>query len=108
MVWAFALAGALGFALGLRFRIAAVIAASPLALVGGALTAVLVGSSLSTVVVASFGIMATLQAGYLASLLLGCALSRVAGWLRRDGQQQDLGSAHVARKAGRRVLQAVF
>jgi hypothetical protein len=76
VLWAFASCGAIGLFLGLRFRAPAVIAASAIILVGGAVVAPLIGLSLWAALAAPLGAMCALQSGYIVGLMLWCAISR--------------------------------
>ena len=70
MLEALVLAGGLGFLLGLRYRVPAVVPASALAAVMGPAVAYVAGAELWVVLIASVGAVVALQCGYLGGLLL--------------------------------------
>jgi hypothetical protein len=82
VLWAFAACGVVGLFLGLRFRAPAVIAASAIILVGGAVLAPLIGLPLWTALAAPLGAMCALQSGYIVGLMLWCGISRARPQLR--------------------------
>jgi len=75
VLWAFTIAGMIGLVLGLRYRMPAIVAASGLVLVGGIAVAPLTGLPLWTALAAPFGALCALQSGYIAGLMLSCAMS---------------------------------
>ncbi len=70
MLEALVLAGGLGFLLGLRYRVPAVVPASAVAAALGPVVAYLAGAGWWFVLAASAGAVVALQFGYLAGLLL--------------------------------------
>jgi hypothetical protein len=70
MLEALVLAGGLGFLLGLRYRVPAVVPASAVAVVMGPVVAYVAGAELWLVLIASVGAVVALQCGYLGGLLL--------------------------------------
>jgi hypothetical protein len=70
MLEALALAGGLGFLLGLRYRVTAVVPASAAAAMVTSGIGYLGGSELWVVLLAAFGSVVILQLGYLGGLLL--------------------------------------
>jgi hypothetical protein len=70
MLEALVLAGGLGFLLGLRYRVPAVVPASAVAAVLGPVVAYLAGAEPWAIFIASVGAVVALQCGYLAGLLL--------------------------------------
>ena len=87
MLEALALAGGLGFLLGLRYRVPAVVPASAAAALMGPAVAYVSGSELWVVLVASAGAVVALQCGYLGGLLLTFSATRA-----KPGHDHDLGS----------------
>jgi hypothetical protein len=88
MLEALVLAGGLGFLLGLRFRVPAVVPASAVAAVMGPLVAHLASAGVWAVVGASVGAVVALQCGYLGGLLLSFLTARRA----KPDHHRDLGS----------------
>jgi hypothetical protein len=86
MLEALALAGGLGFLLGLRYRVTAVVPASAAAAMLTTGTGYLGGFELWVVVLAAFGSVVALQLGYLAGLLLSFFTAS------RANSDHDLGS----------------
>ena len=91
VLWAVAAAGIVGLVLGLRFRIAAVLAASVLVLIGGVVAVPLTGLSAWTVLGIDLCALCALQGGYLAGLLLWCAGTRVGRLMPRIATRADVG-----------------
>jgi hypothetical protein len=71
--------GALGVLLGLRYRVTAVLVASPVVAIAGAAVAIATGSSAFVAVALSWGAIGVLQGGYLAGLLIAYAVCRLRG-----------------------------
>ena len=70
MIWLLAGAGVVGLLLGLRFRIAPVVAASALIFAGTLIAIPVVGLSPWITLAAGFGALCTLQGGYLVGLVI--------------------------------------
>jgi hypothetical protein len=87
MLEALVLAGGLGFLLGLRYRVHAVVPASAAAAVLGPVVAYLAGAELWAILVASVGAVVVLQCGYLGGLLLTFRATRT-----KPDHDHDLGS----------------
>jgi hypothetical protein len=87
MLEALVLAGGLGFLLGLRYRVPAVVPASALAAVMGPAVAYVTGAELWVVLIASVGAVVALQCGYLGGLLLTFSATRA-----KPDHHHDLGS----------------
>jgi hypothetical protein len=69
MVWVFVAAGGAGFLLGLRFKVSALAVASGLTLLACIPFALFADMGLLSVVFVTFGLLATLQVGYLGAVL---------------------------------------
>jgi hypothetical protein len=87
MLEALVLAGGLGFLLGLRYRVPAVVPASAMAAVMGPAAAYIAGAELWVVLVASVGAVVVLQLGYLGGMLLTFSATRA-----KPDHNHDLGS----------------
>jgi len=89
MLEALVLAGGLGFLLGLRYRVTAVVPASAAAAVLAPCIAYLGGAELWAVLLAAFGAVVALQLGYLGGLLLSFFTAPRA----KPNHHHDLGSS---------------
>jgi hypothetical protein len=87
MLEALVLAGGLGFLLGMRYRVPAVVPASAMAAVMGPAAAYIAGAELWVVLVASVGAVVVLQLGYLGGMLLTFSATRA-----KPDHNHDLGS----------------
>jgi hypothetical protein len=76
MLEALVLAAGLGFLIGLRYRVPAVVVASAVAVVLGPVIAHFTGASFWTVMVTPLAALVALQCGYLGGLLLTFGVSR--------------------------------
>jgi hypothetical protein len=83
MLGTLATAGGIGFLLGLRYQVPAVLLASMPVAVAAVAAAVLKGASALGVLASSVGAVAVLQCGYVGGLLVAYAVSRA--WQRRGG-----------------------
>jgi hypothetical protein len=92
MLAGYVTAATLGVLLGLRYRVAAAIAASALVLAAGTAVAMLGGWPVSTALLAALGAAGVLQCGYLAGLLLGAAAARFRPAPPNAGPQPDAGA----------------
>jgi hypothetical protein len=82
------LAGGLGFLLGLRYWVPAVVPASALAAVMGPAVAYVAGAEVWVILIASVGAVVALQLGYLGALLVTFSATRA-----KPDHNHDLGSS---------------
>lgn len=82
MLEEYAAAAGLGLLLGLRYRVAAVVAMSAALVVAVTAIGPFAGRSLWAALAAAFVAAFALQLGYLGGLLLMCAASRARSWPR--------------------------
>jgi hypothetical protein len=94
MLWLFAGGGLAGLLLGWWFRVPALIDVSAFAAVISMVTATHMGLGLLYAAGLTFALLGALQIGYLAGLMLSCALARVKfrlaeRYLRPSGQESS-------------------
>ena len=80
LLWALVIAGGTGLLLGLWLRVPAVLAASAATVVACTVLLPIANWSLLTAILFGFGLSTALQFGYLAGLMLSCALSQAGSW----------------------------
>ena len=80
LLWALAIAGGTGLLLGLWLRVPAVLAASAATVAACTILLPFANWSLLTAILLGFGLSIALQFGYLAGLMLWCALSQAGSW----------------------------
>jgi hypothetical protein len=96
MMWLFAIGGLAGLLLGFWFRAPALIAASGIAAVIGPAAAIRMGLEFLPAVGLTFALLAVLQVGYIAGLMLSCARSRTKFLLaQRDLLSSGRRSDHI-------------
>ena len=76
MIWVFVAAGGAGFLLGLRYKVTALVAVSGLTFLVCAPFALLAEMGSQSVLLITFGLLGTLQVGYLGGVVLAGAWAR--------------------------------
>jgi hypothetical protein len=100
MLEALITAAGLGFLLGLRYRIPAVVAASAAVAVATLTLALFRGAPLWVVLIAPMGAIVALQGGYLIALVLTHTTFRAGSWEGAEGEEdREPTQQHARRQA---------
>jgi hypothetical protein len=103
MLEALITAAGLGFLLGLRYRIPAVVAASAVVAAATFTLALMRGAPLWVVLIAPMGAIVALQGGYLLALMLPHTTYRAGSWEDMEGEDREPTQRHARRQASVRV-----